>query len=51
MARHTHVAAPRGPTWTHVGAYVAQRTLTMLIGPTGKVGPGDRLGGRTKPSG
>ena len=51
MARREHVAAPPGPTRTHVGVYVARRNRAKLIGPTCIVGPRDRIGGRTRPSG
>ena len=40
-----------GPMRANVGAYVVQRNRAKLIGPTGIVGPGDRIGGRTRPSG
>ena len=46
MARHGHVATPRVLTWTHAGTYVVLRiNRAKHIGPTGIVGPGDRIGG------
>ena len=46
-----HYGSRHEPTQAHVGANMARRTWRKLIGPTGIVGPGKRIGGRTKPSG
>ena len=45
MARRGQAAVPLGPTWAHMGAYVARRNRAMLIEPTGIVGPRYRIGG------
>ena len=45
VERCRHLAAPLGPTQTHMGAYMARRMQTRCIGPTGIVGPRDKMGG------
>ena len=53
MARCRHVAAPREPTRTHVGANVARRiSQAKCVGPMGIVGPIDKIReGVLRPSG
>ena len=45
VVQRKHVAVPLEPTRIHVGAYVARRRRTKVIGPTGIVGPGECMGG------
>ena len=49
MAQRGHVAEPRGPTRTHVGAYMGRRiNWAKSFGPTDIVVPGMWIGGHTK---
>ena len=52
VARHGHVVVPRESTWTDVGAYVVRGiNRAKLIRPTSIVGPGEKDGVCTRPSG
>ena len=52
MAPRGHVATPREPTQTHMGAYMARSiNRAKLIGPIGVVGPRERMGGVLGPLG